>query len=341
MYIYFYLLIILLIISIRGVNNVATLIVMFAMAVVLGFRSDNVGADTLPYIGYYEYVTSLTEGHMEKGWNVMCVVGNKLGFSPYGFNFIIALLTLTPYYLVAISFKDRKLSGYILFLLYSLGFYLLMFNGMRQFMAMSLVLCGYKCLEKNKIHYFFILVFLATAIHVSSLLAIALLPMLKIKFNTTRVLIVFLLTFIAGIFLGKTFFMSVAGKYAHDVESFGLRNSMTYTFVVGLLTNLFTLFLYIKTPSLQNNFWIKCNVVSVIVLNLLSNLVIGPRIVYIFSITSVFALSLYMKYSNKTNINLIYLYAIVTFSRFIVPEILAYGNVGSLVPYSITFQLFR
>ena len=340
MIIYFIFLLVLFFLSIKGVRNFTMFLVIGIMAVVLGFRSETVGMDTYPYMRYYEYVTDLTYGHMEIGWNAMCVVGNKIGLSPYDFNFVVAILTLIPYYFIAISFKDRKLNGYVLFSLYSLGFYLLMFNGMRQFLAMSIILLGYKCLEKNKIIYFLIFIFLATTIHYSSFLAIALLPMLKIRLNTNRIFVVVFITFITGIFLGKTFFLSVSGKYAHDVESFGLRNSLTYTLVVGLLTNLFTIFLYIKTTSLQNNFWIKCNLVSVIVLNLLSNLVIGPRIVYIFSITSVFALSLYMKYSNRTITYLIYLYAIVNFFRFIVPEILSFGVEGSLVPYNMTLRLF-
>ncbi len=341
MYIYLFLLVILLIVSKTGANNKILLSIFIVLAVVLGFRSDSVGMDTYPYIRYYAYVSDLTDGYMERGWNIMLFFFKMMGFSAYGFNFIVALLTLIPYYIVGISFKDKKISGYILFLLYSLGFYLLMFNGMRQFLAMSLILMGYKFLENKRIVLFIFFVLLATTIHTSSFLAFALLFIFKIRLNTKKTFIALSLTYVTGIFLGETFFLSVTGKYAHDIYDFGFRNSFMYTLVVGLLTNAFTIYIYEKNTSLQNNFWVKCNVVSVIVLNLLSNLVIGPRIVYIFSITSVFALALYLRYSSKQVYLLTYLYSIVTFSRFILPEILAYGREGSLVPYSMTFLLFE
>lgn len=341
MVIYFVILVILFIFSTNGAKNFTMLVAILAMSVVLGFRSITVGMDTMPYIKYYQYDLDVWESHMEFGWNALCIFFKHMEISPYGYNFIVAVLTLIPYFIVAAGFKDRRLNGYILFLLYSLGFYLLMFNGMRQFLAMSLILLGYKFLEEKKIIWYLFFVLLATTIHTSSYIALALLLLYRINLNTNRLVIALAVTFIIGIFTKESFFLFFASKYSHDIYDFGFRNSLAYTFVVGLLTNVFTVYLYVNNKTLQNNYWIKLNVVSVMVLNLLSNLVIGPRIVYIFSITSVIALSLYMRHSTKQVVYLTYLYAIVTFGRFIVPEIQSNGVEGSLVPYSMTFQFFE
>ena len=94
-------------------------------------------------------------------------------------------------------------------------------------------------------------------------------------------------------------------------------------------------------PQLSNNVWVKFNIFSVAIFNLTSNLVMGARLVYFFSICSIITYSLYAVSTKKKIVPfMIYLFAIVTFIRYLAPEVLKYGMDGSLVPYAMNFQFF-
>lgn len=340
MIIYLAIWVLLLLSSFRGISKLGMLAFLLGLAVILGFRDSQIGVDTRNYVDYFNETSDIFEGYMEKGWNVIVVFCKFLGLSAYGCNFIVALLSLYPFYYLTKEYNDYRINGCVLFLLYSLCFYFLMFNGMRQHLAISILLMGYYFLSKTKTVLFIACLLIACTIHISSLLALLMLFVNKNEMKVTHVIWALFISFFIGFFLGEAFFLNVSGKYAHDVEG-GLRTGAIYVLVYGLLTNLFTIWLYKQSPDLRNNFWIKCNIISVVVLNLLSNLIIGPRVVYIFSITSVIALSLYLRYSsNKLIPVVVYLYSLALFVKFLIPEILIYGFDGSLVPYCMNFQPF-
>ena len=254
----------------------------------------------------------------------------------------MALLTLFPYYYVSLEFRNPRITGYVLFFLYSLGFYFLMFNGMRQFLAMSILLLGYANLAKGSTRRFFFFVVCACFIHLSSLCAILMYFVSKIRLTTKRVVYSLLASFVFGAFANAAFFEAIAGKYIANVDGYGLRSGLLYIFTVGLLTNMFFFWLYNCNLSLRNNLWVKYNLFSIVILNIMANLVIGPRIVYIYSISSVVALSLYASQTSENKLvrPVIYLYSIVMFIRFLVPEVITMGFEGSLIPYDMNFQIF-
>lgn len=340
MVIYLVLFVMLFFFSIHGVGKRMMLLILLALSLILGFRDSQIGVDTINYVDYYNETSDIFEGYMEIGWNIIVVFCKILGLSAYGCNFVVALISLVPFYYLAKIYNDKYINGYVLFFLYSLSFYFLMFNGMRQHCAISVLLIGYYYLSEKRLMLFCICLILASSIHISSLLALAMLFIHKIKLSMTKVIWSLLLSFVIGIFLGEAFFLVVSGKYAHDVED-GLRSGLAFILIMGLLTNLFTIWLYKQNTSLQNNCWVKMNVLSVVVFNLLSNLIIGPRVVYIFSISSVLAFSLYLRYtSNMLVRSVMYLYSIVMFAKFLIPELLIYGVDGSLVPYVMKLQIF-
>lgn len=342
MTVYLFFFFILFLLSLKGINKFLMLIIIIALSIVLGFRANQIGVDTNNYIDYYNSLSlDIFSGYMEKGWNFIAVTCKCLGLSAYGFNFVVAILSLFPFYYVASTNKDNHINGYIIYFLYSLGFYFLMFNGMRQFLAISILLLGYSCLAKGESRKFFVYVSLASLVHLSSLCAILMYFVGKIRLTSRRVAFVLLTTYILGLIANEFFFSAIAGKYIANVEEFGLRSGLLYALTVGLLTNLFFFWLYKCQPSLANNLWIKYNLFSIMMMNIMSNLIIGPRIVYIFSITSIVALSLYASLKSVNNVikPVIYLYSFVVFLRFLVPELLTVGLDGCLIPYEINLQI--
>ncbi len=342
MVIYLLLFVVLFFFSIHGVEKRMLLFTILTMALVLGFRSDKTGTDTGTYMDYYNSLSlDIFSGYMEKGWNTIAVICKFLNLSAYSFNFVVSILTLLPVYVVALRFNNKKINGYIIFLLFSLGFYFHMFNIMRQLLAMSIVLLGYVKLAEGRKLGFLFYVCIASFIHLASLFALFMIFCERLRLSVRSVMFFLFISLIVGVVASEAFFLMFAGKYAHDIDDFGFRSGLNYLLIVGLLTNLFTLWLYKKVPELGNNIWVKFNVFSVVIFNLISNLVMGARLVYFFSICSIVTYSLYAVSSKKKIIPImISLFATITFIRYIVPEILDYGNDGSMVPYAMELQLF-
>lgn len=344
MEIYFFLFFFFFFFSFWGLGKKSSFLVVFLLSIILGFRSERIGIDTSTYIEYYDSLSlDIFSGYMEKGFNLVAVICKFFNLSAYGFNFVVALMTLFPYYYIITRFGNEKINGYGLFFLYSLGFYFLMFNGIRQFLAMSFILLGYDRLDRGKMAAFIMLVIIASFIHLSSLSAFLMIIITRMKLTLKKVFVLLLVSYVIGVLANENFLGSIAGRYASHVDNFGLRDNMLYSLTIGLLSNLFFFWLFRCDSSLSDNNWIKFNVLSIVVLNLMSNLVMGPRLVYIFSITSIVAMSLYMN-SNKLNKlvkSIAYLYATITFARFIIPELLSSGLDGSLVPYEIEFHIFN
>ena len=341
MFFYIITLLFLLFVSFKKISNRFLFLITIFLSFFLGFRNYDVGADTERYISYYNYVDK-SIGHMELGWNYISIFFKSYGFSAYFFHFIIALFTLGLITFVISSQKSSKLNSMSLFFLYTLGYYLLMFNGMRQFLAGSIVFVGFHFLKEQKFLVTIFTIFLASLFHTSAVFTLPVLFVNKLKLSTRFIVITFIISFIFGLLASGSLLASIAGKYAHDVvEDYGFRTSYTYAFIVGGLTNLFYLYLYrICDGKLNNNIWIKISYLSVIIMNMTINLEMGPRLVYYYSIAFIIAIPLILENTKCQLLSFVcYLYGIITFARFIIPEI--FRTYESLVPYSINVQIFN
>lgn len=342
MWFYLVLLLILFGLSFHRRRLLLFIVMLLTLAFFLGFRGKTVGADTARYVEYYNYMKNGI-GHMEIGWNVLLLSIKSLGVSAYAFHFLIALFTLGLIGFVLTRFHDRQINMLGLFFTYSLGFYLLMFNGMRQLFAGAIVLFAFYFLSVERNKLFVLLVVVASFFHLSSIVALAAFFLRWIRLTSFVIIISLIVTMLIGLTASDGFFVSLAGKYAHDIESYGYRDSIAYTILVGGLSNLFFLYLVNQVVKEDIDFldsiWMKLYFLSVVVMNLTINIVIGPRIVYVFSICQVVVFSLLTRrFTNPQARALLYLFGIVTFFRFIIPEISRTEE--SLIPYYFTFQLF-
>ena len=336
---YISILIVLLLLSFYKCSYKIFVAIVLVLSFFLGFRGETVGADTQRYVEYYNYM-EYGLGYMEIGWNILSVTIKHLGFSPYAFHFLIAVLTLSMIAFVLTRFHDKQINMLGLYFTYSLGFYLLMFNGMRQLFAGAIVLVGFYFLSVNRNRIFLLTVFFATLFHGSTIFALAAYLLRWFKLSQLGVAISLMVTLLIGLLASNEFFVYVAGKYAHDIDTYGYRDSLAYAIIVGGLSNIFFYYLYVVSGSkIQDSFWMKLYFLSILVMNATINIVIGPRIVYIFSISQVVAFSLLAKHISRQETKiLLYLFGIITFFRFILPE--AAKVEESLIPYYYTFQIY-
>ncbi|MDD7438336.1 MAG: EpsG family protein [Bacteroidales bacterium] len=316
----------------------------FSLAVILGFRDNNVGADTLRYAEYYSYA-SYNIGHMEPGWNMLIFLCKSIGLSSYGFNFFIAIITIIciaiPLEKVFVKSNTRSLA---LFCLVALGFYFLMFNGMRQTTGIAICFYAFYISSQKKILWPTLLVLLASTLHTSCLLALPAVFVSRLpRLSLSTILIAFTSSMIIGLIATQNFYVTISGSYAYDVLGEGSFNShpILYFSTIVFLSNAFFLFLFLKTPKvLHDNYWFKLYFVALIIQGILFRLTYGQRIVYFYSFSAVVLFPILItEFKRKKEIGLAcYLYALVFFLRFLLQE--TPGAPGSLIPYTMTFKPF-
>lgn len=340
MFIFIVLLILLFVVSRVGLKKRGLWIWTFILAFILGFRGSSVGDDTERYIKYY-YGTdfALGVGYMEPGWTYISTYFRNIGFSAYFFHFLIALVTLSCFTYVISKEDDKKVRGQALFFLYTLGFYLYMFNGMRQFLAIGICFVAFYVITKGKNILGILLILFSSLFHTSALVALSFVFVKRLKLTIVNSIMMFIASLVMGVFILRGVMSVLAGGYAHIIDEHGFRTSMSFVFFVCITTCVLFLWLIDKKPMLKDNIWMKLFFVSIIVQNVLCQVVYGPRIVFYFSTAQIIALAIVYKETKDSLVRMvIYLYAFVTFFRYLIPEL--YRKDESLLPYYMTFQIF-
>lgn len=305
------------------------------LSIIVGFRAKDVGTDTASYIAYY----FSSPEYMEMGWNKMVLLARMADLSPYFFNWIVAFVSL--FFIAYVIAKEVPNSIYGLYFFYAMGFYFLMFNGMRQLLAVAIVFFALYCLQQKKNKEFVLIVLLASLIHTSSLYVLPLVFINKLNVNMRRLVVSIILSLLVGAVLNEDMFISLAGKYAHDVTEEskwgGFRESLGVVYVLLIIQNIFLLFLYRNSSAeLKTSFWMKIFIVSMILSNILIRLTLGPRLIYFFATSQVI---LFTCYQRRRLLNWACIaYSFVNFMRYLLPELVE--REGSLIPYQMHFEIF-
>lgn len=318
------------------------------LSIILGFRGTEVGVDTHTYSDYYGYVGTGGLDHMEIGWNIVCITSKNIGLNFHQFTFLVACLTMLCFSIPISRLPSNQGKYYGLFFFMCFGYYVLMFNGMRQFLAISFCFLAYMLMDEGKITKSLLLVIGASLIHTSALIvipAILLLPRIK-RLDLRTVLVLLMISLLIGLCVNERFLSFFSGKYSSYLflENAFRSEDLAYLLFIVLPANAFMVYSFINAPSvIKNSSWMKLFFVSTLVLNILQRLLIGPRIVYYFSVSEIIVVSLVILQNNRhMTLNRLrayriisITYAIVTYIRFLVGEVnLDYGGV---IPYSMQF----
>lgn len=329
--------------SLKGINRAQMWWLSFFLAVILGFRGKDVGDDTARYISYFNSVDVKDgTGYMEIGWSWFSDFIKSIGFSAYFFNFLVACITLSCFvYVISKTISNNKFWGSALFVLYSCGFYLYMFNGMRQFLAISIVFLAFHLAINNKNIWAAVLILFASLFHTSAICGLFIFLVKHIKLTNTTIISALVASLLIGYLLIEKVVYYFAGGYARLVSEYGFRKSVAYVIIVCGLTNVFYVWLYNLHSSKRNDGWMKVFFASVVLMNLLCNVTMGPRLVFFYSTAQIIVLSYYMITFQKNQIvrSVIYIYSFITFFRFLLPEL--YRTEEGLLPYYMTFSIFE
>jgi len=238
---------------------------------------------------------------------------SSLGLGYNWLLWLVSILTLVP--ITRIALRDSSNPHLSLFVYYSMYAYLNSFNGMRQFLAISIVLWAFSTLNRGKIVKFIAIVLLAMTIHVSAAVAFLAIAIRKIKLNDAVVWLCVAGSWLAGlVIVNDSMLAPFVGKYANYLDQIR-DNTATAATLAALVSGLF-IFIYSSSPKeFKNNYWLKLFFAAIILSNVTIQLVQGARIIIYFTVAQIILYPLHIasKKSEKdftTLVIIVYLFAI-------------------------------
>ncbi len=203
MWFYLCLMIILALLSCKkGKSKFKILISGIVLFLLMGLKGENVGNDTINYILFFNRMKTIStlidpKSRFEIGYQIYSKI-ISLFFDCQGLFIITALICITCVLYGII--KNSKNWQYSLFLFVGLRFYYFFLSGLRQSIAVSIVIVAYTFLKQKKVIRYILLVLLASTFHFSSLVFLLALPMSKMKFTYKNIFDILVITLIIYIF---------------------------------------------------------------------------------------------------------------------------------------------
>ena len=196
------LLIIALIFAIIGKENrVKNSFLIISTTLFLGF-SYNMGGDWRAYKIFYEEaipklsINNLSEIRFEKGYIILNYLFNELGINYEIFQGIVLMFCI----FITLKLVEKKSKNFYIAFVYIFIYFLFSYSAepiLRQFIAITLIIIGFKYIEERKILKYLIWVFLAFQFHKSAIIGILFYLSNYLNFKSMkRILICIILAFI-------------------------------------------------------------------------------------------------------------------------------------------------
>lgn len=313
-------------------SRLPLLIVLGFLAVVAGFRSMEVGKDTL---NYYLYFYRIQHGTFDSGyeplWQLLNISVFKLGGDFNQVTFLASILTLLPLYFAFI--KDSKYPFFSLFVYIAFNYYLSSFNIMRQMLAISWVLLAlvyYKRENQEKNDSWRVAAFSLIAImfHYTAIIIIPIFVLTNITQKYGNWLLIQFGSLLAGILLGP-FLFSLATRFLTFYDQYEAREDSVGAFINLALLN--SAFIALNNIVVKKDKWFSLFFCFIIFSNLAIKIPFASRFVVYAGIgLTIFLANL----SNNTKLPrgytpilviLIIFYSLFRFARL-------FGN-GDIFPY--------
>ena len=334
-------------------NKKVGMLLMFILFLVLTFRGENVGSDTIMYYNNdfnVDLEFSLTN-KFEISFQTISYFISELNLNPRWCLYLLSALTFVFLYLSAKRYNKLFGTSYVCFFyfFFLLGFYSLAFNISRQLLAVSILLYAYSFLFENNIKkfYFIIYAILASSFHISSIIFIPLffvnkLDFTKIPFKSVFSILFVLFTFV--VLFKSTILSFVTSRFsALQIYSTYVDDAVTSNkSIVGLLVDylefLMAMFIYywltkkLCHKTLSNLFLLSI-LVDILLMALYGNIYRIRLGITIFQVVAFATCFTYNK-SFNSNEKLIF-YGTIVFLGYFVLSSLSNGAYD-IIPYYFT-----
>ncbi|MEM5532999.1 EpsG family protein [Pseudoalteromonas arctica] len=190
-------------------------ILVFLLFLISGFRYE-VGTDYDTYVSFIKLIKEGRDTYMEPGFELMVKMLTSSGFETQSVFLISSLITLTFFFLFILRYSENYTLSVVIFFLFPI-FYLASFNGVRQFIAVSIFLYSLKFILDKKVFAYITLICIGALFHKTILLMLPLYFILgrRASYKST-VLIIITYIFIASLlpFIGRA--LGFPDKYFTD-----------------------------------------------------------------------------------------------------------------------------
>lgn len=181
--------------------------------------------------------TEYVGGHLEIGWLLLAKTISLFTNNLQLYLAVIAIIQFIPIAYVIGKYSSNIVLSYFVFA--CLGSYVHYFSGIRQMLAVSIIMLAFDLIYQGRIRMFIFTVIAASFIHTSALLFIIIWPLSKIRlyYPTTLACIALMVAFMPfyHFFIADIIELFFASKYDSYFESEGVATTMFIVYTLFLL----------------------------------------------------------------------------------------------------------
>lgn len=173
-------------------------IVAVQLFVILGFRYQFVGTDTLNYFNNYNIIAEygfsdiFHNSFLDKGYVLIQWIISRFHVE---FQFFLTILAFFCIFVLAFIIEKYSKNVFLSWILFiSLGFYGFYFNWIRQALAMTFLLLAFHFLYENKIAISILLWGVATTVHLTAIIFGIIFLLYKVRINVKNIVSIILLS---------------------------------------------------------------------------------------------------------------------------------------------------
>ncbi len=235
-------------------------------------RGSSVGTDTLRYINSYLINTNYKLSEMlsmidelkDPGYQILTQVFSNVFPNPqWWLAFVAGIYTISVFSLIK-NYSPYPIISVLSFV--ALGYFSFSLTGLRQTVAMSIVLFSFKLIEKRKLLKFVLLILFASLFHVSAIIFLILYPISKARVGYKH-LIIFLIAMVTlfafqpiiRVLISTLFSNNRLAGYADRTTSLTASG-----FIIQLLIFIFCIYYYYTTEEKNSriNLLVNCSFIG-------------------------------------------------------------------------------
>lgn len=309
-----------------------------------GFRWD-VGIDWFNYMELFDLENGVGfDSDWMEGGNVwLSSLLYLCGFIDAGYYlWVAAFITL---FFIFWSIKEYSPAPILsAILLVCLGTYFDLLNGVRQYIAISIIVFSWQFIFKKQLTRYILAVILAGLFHASAFIMLPVYFIYKLRFNKNWLIILALLAFVLSFFIGP--FVVQIAQYAGRYEFYSQSDFALALNPLSMLRVIFPFSILViiswnynkLSQNLMERVMTNLAVVSIFITLLFPGVTLMIRVGFYFSLSFIFVIPMLCKYFSKTNASLLKWYSIIYGIVYVYITQLS-RPISNIIPFELNFRL--